>query len=510
MSHEPALSNGAIGVEAVSMTKRFGDFTALDEVTLNVRPGTFHALLGENGAGKSTLVKCIMGFYHATEGGLLVDGHEAFVRDPVDAQKLGLGMVYQHFTLVPALTGAENLLISRADALGVINWRAENAKLEAFLDKMPFRVPLDRPTSRLAAGEKQKLEILKQLYLGSRFLILDEPTSVLTPAEADEVLGHVRALCEAGEISVLMITHKFREVTQFADDVSVLRRGKLTGSGPVSDLSHDDMAQMMMGHQPERKEINRTQTKGDTVLSLRGARASDRSGLKSIDIEALDVAAGEILGIAGVSGNGQTELMEMLTGQRRLLGGEIRVKDQPYGASRAEATALKVRYLPEEPLQNACASRMSVAENLAFRLFDHGADGRPKLWKNTRQILDNAKARIVEFNVKTTSPHSPIAALSGGNVQRAVLARELTGDVDLLIVANPCFGLDFAAVAAIRGRILEARNKGVAVLLISEDLDEILELSDRIVVMSEGRIAFETAAATADTAEIGTYMAGHA
>ncbi|MCA0869603.1 ABC transporter ATP-binding protein [Seohaeicola saemankumensis] len=510
MSHEPALPTGAIGVEAVSMTMRFGDFTALDAVTINIRPGTFHALLGENGAGKSTLVKCIMGFYHATSGGVLVDGHDARIKDPVDAQKLGLGMVYQHFTLVPSLTGAENLVISRADAPGVIPWRQERARLDGFLDRMPFRVPLDQPVNRLSAGEKQKLEILKQLYLGSRFLILDEPTSVLTPAEADEVLGHVRGLCSAGQISVLMISHKFREVTQFADDVSVLRRGKLAGGGAVSDLTHADMARMMMGEETERRELSRTLTNGETVLALHAVQASDRSGLKSIAIDDLQVRAGEILGVAGVSGNGQTELMEILTGQRRLTGGTISVKDAPYHATRREARDLRVRYLPEEPLYNACAPRMSVAENLAFRLFDIGTDGKPRIWKNSRAILDNAASRIAEFKVKTTSPHSPISALSGGNVQRAVLARELTGDVDLLVVANPCFGLDFAAVAAIRDRLIEARNSGVAVLLISEDLDEILELSDRIVVMSEGRIAFETSAAAANTAEIGSYMAGHA
>ena len=503
-------ARGGIEVEAVAMTMRFGAFTALDNVTLKVRKGTFHALLGENGAGKSTLVKCMMGFYHATEGNVLVNGSDAVIRDPVDAQKLGLGMVYQHFTLVPSLTGAENLVISRADAPPVIQWRAERARLDQFLASMPFKVPLDRPVSRLSAGEKQKLEILKQLYLGSRFLILDEPTSVLTPAEADEVLGHVRALCEAGQISVLMITHKFREVTAFADDVSVLRRGQLAGHGHVTDLSHDDMARMMMGVQPERAEVTRTATTGAPVLTLSHAKASDRSGLKSIDIEALDVKAGEILGIAGVSGNGQTELMEMLTGQRRLTGGEIRIHGAPYHATRKEQKALKVRYLPEEPLHNACAPRMSVAENIAFRIFDEDDTGAPRIWKNTRQILANAQARIAEFNVKTASPHSPIASLSGGNVQRAVLSRELTGEVDLLIVANPCFGLDFAAVAAIRERIVGARNRGVAVLLISEDLDEILELSDRIVVMSEGQIAFETTSQNADTAEIGSYMAGHA
>ncbi|ALG89659.1 MULTISPECIES: ABC transporter ATP-binding protein [Actibacterium] len=509
MSHERALPTGAIGVEAVGMTMRFGDFTALDNVTVNIRPGTFHALLGENGAGKSTLVKCIMGFYHATSGGVLVDGHEALMTDPKAAHALGLGMVYQHFTLVPSLTAAENLVISRADAPRVINWGKERADLAAFMARMPFHVPLDQPVNRLAAGEKQKLEILKQLYLGRRFLILDEPTSVLTPAEAEDVLGHVRALTRAGEITVLMITHKFREVTRFADDLTVLRRGSHAGGGAVAELSHDDMARMMMGADPDLRSIDRTGGAGAVVLKLDGVRATDRSGLKPIEIDALDVRAGEVLGIAGVSGNGQMELMEILTGQRALEGGAVMVKGNAFTATRAEAKAHKVRYLPEEPLRNACAPKMSVAENLAFRLFDVGAGPKPRFWKSGRQIAENAQAMIAGFKIKTASPQSPIAALSGGNVQRAVLARELSGDVDLLIVSNPCFGLDFAAVSAIRARIIAARNKGAAVLLISEDLDEILELSDRIVVMSEGRIAYETPGATADVAEIGRYMAGH-
>jgi general nucleoside transport system ATP-binding protein len=509
MSHERALPTGAIGVEAVGMTMRFGDFTALDNVTVNIRPGTFHALLGENGAGKSTLVKCIMGFYHATSGGVLVNGHEALMTDPKAAHALGLGMVYQHFTLVPSLTAAENLVISRADAPRVINWGKERADLAAFMARMPFHVPLDQPVNRLAAGEKQKLEILKQLYLGRRFLILDEPTSVLTPAEAEDVLGHVRALTRAGEITVLMITHKFREVTRFADDLTVLRRGRHAGGGAVADLSHDDMARMMMGADPDLRSVDRTGGAGAVVLKLDGVRATDRSGLKPIEIDALDVRAGEVLGIAGVSGNGQMELMEILTGQRALEGGAVMVNGDAFTATRAEAKAHKVRYLPEEPLRNACAPKMSVAENLAFRLFDVGAGPKPRFWKSGRQIAENAQAMIAGFKIKTASPQSPIAALSGGNVQRAVLARELSGDVDLLIVSNPCFGLDFAAVSAIRARIIAARNKGAAVLLISEDLDEILELSDRIVVMSEGRIAYETPGATADVAEIGRYMAGH-
>jgi ABC-type uncharacterized transport system ATPase subunit len=500
---------GAISVEAVNMTMRFGDFTALNQVSINIPAGSFHALLGENGAGKSTLVKCIMGFYRATEGELLVAGQEARLSDQKMAQNRKLGMVYQHFTLVPSLTAAENLVISRADIPAVIDWRRERRRLDAFMADMPFSAPLDQPVSRLAAGEKQKLEILKQLYLGNRFLILDEPTSVLTPAEANEVLSHVRALTDAGEITVLMITHKFREVTAFADNVSILRRGKYVGGGKVAFMSIKDMSHAMMGKAPTVNERVRKQTKQTPVMTLRGVKAQDRTGLKTIAIDDVTLNTGEVLGIAGVSGNGQMELMEILTGQRHMESGEIAVNGTPYGATRAEARAYAFRYLPEEPLRNACAPKMSVAENLAFRMFDAGKDGKAAFWKDGKAIAKNAIDLIKTFNVKTTSPAAPIAALSGGNVQRAVLARELTGEVNALIVSNPCFGLDFAAVSAIRDRLIEARNNGTAILLISEDLDEIMELSDRILVMSEGRIAFETPIESADVTEIGQHMAGH-
>lgn len=499
---------GALEVSTLGMTMRFGGFTALDDVSIHIAPGSFHALLGENGAGKSTLVKCMMGFYHATSGQMIVGGKEAQIADPRDAHAMGLGMVYQHFTLVPSLTAAENLVISRRDTPAVIDWARESRDLAAFMASMPFKVPLDQPISRLAAGEKQKLEILKQLYLGRRFLILDEPTSVLTPDEADEVLGHVRALCSAGEISVLMITHKFREVTAFADDVSVLRRGRLVGKGRVADLSHADMAAMMIGTSAARTPLPRKGEAGAAVLSVKGVTARDRSGLKEINIADLTVKSGEIVGIAGISGNGQMELMEVLTGQRPSAG-DIRVNGQPYHATRPEAQALAVRYLPEEPLRNACAGRMSVTDNIAFRSFDlKGAAHR--FWLSGAQMREQGAKLVDAFKVKTASLDTPIASLSGGNVQRAVLARELTGEVKLLVISNPCFGLDFAAVAEIRARIMTARNAGTAVLLMSEDLDEVMELSDRILVMSEGRITYETPAAAADLATIGHHMGGHA
>ena len=237
----------AFSLETIGMSKAFGALKALDDVSVKIPAGTFHALLGENGAGKSTLVKCIMGFYIPDRGQLLLDGEEVAVRNPRDAQALGVGMVYQHFTLVPSLTAAENLVASRADAPAIINWRKERRALEAFLDRMPFRVPLDRPVSSLAAGEKQKLEILKLLYLDQRFLILDEPTSVLTPGEADEILGLLRGMAHRGEITVAMISHKFREVEAFCDDFSVLRRGAKVGGGKVGVVSTRDMARMMIG-----------------------------------------------------------------------------------------------------------------------------------------------------------------------------------------------------------------------------------------------------------------------
>ena len=501
----------AVGVETIGMTMRFGAFTALDTVSVRVPAGSFHALLGENGAGKSTLVKCMMGFYHPTSGDMLVDGREANINSPRDASALGLGMVYQHFTLVPSLTGAENLVISREKVPGIIDWRQERADLATFMERMPFKLPLDAKVAELAAGEKQKLEIIKQLYLGRSFLVLDEPTSVLTPGEAQEVLGLVRDMTKAGDLTVLMISHKFHEVTAFADDVSVLRKGKLTGTGRVADLDHKAMAAMMIGDQPIAALDSRAAPKPDaeTVLKIKSLKAPDRTGLKSISIEDLGVRSGEIVGIAGISGNGQKEFLEVLAGQRPRDAGEVLVRGAAYAATRAEARSLHVRLIPEEPLKNACAPKMTVAENISFRTFDIDGNGRPVSWINAGAIRAFSARLVEQFKVKTASLSSPIASLSGGNVQRAVLARELTGEVDLLIVSNPCFGLDFSAVAEIRARIMKARNAGAAVLLMSEDLDELLELSDRIFVMSDGALVYETPIAQASVQTIGEHMAGH-
>ncbi|MGH1359011.1 MAG: ABC transporter ATP-binding protein [Burkholderiaceae bacterium] len=501
-----------ISLETIGVTMRFGSFTALDDVSVKVEAGTFHALLGENGAGKSTLVKCMMGFNKPETGQLLIDGREQIIADPRQAHALGLGMVYQHFTLAPSLTGAENLLVASQIIPGRINWRQVNESIHAFMSTMPFQVQLNRPVRTLSAGEKQKLEILKQLYLGRRLLILDEPTSVLTPAEADDVLGMIRQMTSAGSLTVLMITHKFREVTAFADTVSILRRGRLAGTAPSRSLSHREMGQMMVGASNDAETpaaVELTPATRTRMLSINGIKAQDKAGLRQISIDSLDVASGEIVGIAGVSGNGQSELLEMLSGQRPLLQGNIEVGGEPFSASREQMISRKIRFLPEEPMSNACAPNMSVIENLSFRRFDRNQDGTLRFWLNRSELREQALQLIRRFQVKTASPDSPIRTLSGGNVQRTVLARELSGEVALLIIANPCFGLDFGAVREIRARIMAARNAGTAILLISEDLDEILELSDRIMVMTEGRITYQTPRADADINAIGQHMAGH-
>jgi simple sugar transport system ATP-binding protein len=507
--HEIVLDH-ALQVQVTGMTKRFGGFTALDDVTMNVEAGSFHALLGENGAGKSTLVKCLVGFYEPTAGQISVDGRERAIHSPHDSHALGIGMVYQHFTLVPSMTAAENLVMSRADVPAVIKWREERARLAAFMDTVPFDVPLDKPVSQLAAGEKQKLEILKQIYLERRFMILDEPTSVLTPTEADEVLGMLREMTRAQKVTILMITHKFREVMAFADAASVLRRGKLTGEGRIADLNPAKLAEMMVGSRdiPQAHGAKSGDAAAEPRLSVRGLVVENDTGLAAVEDLSLDVRPGEIVGIAGVSGNGQRELVEALIGQRTPVAGTIEVSGKPYAATRGEIRYHKAFSLPEEPLRNASVPGMSVAENMALRNFDQGplASG---IWLRGKAMREQAQRWVAEFKVKTQGIDAPIATLSGGNVQRAVLARELSRDVSVLIVANPVFGLDFAAVAEIHDRILSARNAGAAVLLVSEDLDELLELSDRLLVIFDGRIVHETPASQADIAVIGPCMAGH-
>ena len=512
---KPAAT-GALTLETLSLTKRFGSFTALDSVNFTVAAGSVHALLGENGAGKSTLVKCVAGSQQAEAGSLLIDGREHAIANPVVARALGIGMVYQHFTLAPNMSVAENLLLAGGRTPALIDWKKERAALSAFLNTTPFQLDLAATPAGLSAGEKQKLELLKQLYLKPRLLILDEPTSVLTPQEADEVLGYVRAVARRGECTVLLITHKFREVMAYADEVTVLRRGRKVMGAKVKLTTPAALAQAMIGEAAagasavllEGSAVPRVAVAVDAQVALQvdGLSAAGDRGTLALQDLSLKVHQGEILGIAGVSGNGQRELVEALVGQRARAAGSVKVAGQPYAARRDDNRVLQLRALPEEPLRNACVGELSVAHNMALRDFDQAPLQRG--WLRFDAWRARARAWIADYGIKTQGENAAITSLSGGNIQRAVLARELAGSIKVLIAANPVFGLDFAAVTEIHARILQVRAQGGAVLLVSEDLDELLKLSDRIAVMSEGRIVFETTAANADRRVIGAHMGG--
>ena len=531
----PQEHTGAARVEMLNFSKRFGALQALDDVSMTVEAGSFHALLGENGAGKSTLVKALIGFYSADTGSVMVDGREQAIHSPRDAAALGLGMIFQHFTVVPGMTVAENLALAQRDLGAVIDWKAERTRLAEFMTTAPFPLKLDARVAELAAGEKQKLEILKALYARRRFLVLDEPTSVLTPLEADEVLGQMKALCQAKQLTVLIITHKFREVFGFCDEVTVLRRGRRTGAARVAATSRDELAGWMMGVSTE--DVSSTSAaataaaadssaaalaeaighpapavplgvpNGAPRLAIGNLKVAGVEGRSAVDGLTLNVMPGEIVGVAGVSGNGQRELVAALTGALPIAGGQVWVDGHAYLPTRKMMRTLGVRSLPEEPLHNACVGKLTVADNLALRGFDRAPLSRGP-WLSRAAMHTQALAKIAAFKVKTPGPDALIENLSGGNVQRAVLARELDGSPRLLIVANPCFGLDFQASAEIHARLRAARDAGAGVLLVSEDLDEILSLASRMVVLSHGHVGLECPTANADIGRIGKAMAG--
>jgi general nucleoside transport system ATP-binding protein len=493
-------------VETRSLTKSFGAVRALDDVSVTFARASFHAVIGENGAGKSTLVKCMIGYHRADAGEIVIDGAPRIMDNPRQAHALGLGLVYQHFTLVPHMTVAENLVLGRTDLPAIIDWKAERRRIDTFQQAMPFALDPDAPVSVLAAGEKQKVEILKHLYLGRRFLILDEPTSVLTPDEADQILGTLRSMTTTGALSVVLITHKVREVLSFADVVTVLRDGRKVGEG--AGLARAELERLMFGRTMMPPPMRRTPgAPGPILLEARKLSALGNKGVSALADVSFDVRRGEILGIAGVSGNGQRELVEVLAGQRMHEAGEIRVGGAHYRCTRRQMRAHGVHVLPEEPLRNACARTLSTTENLALRIFDVPPNA---LYGFVRRgaLRRHAQVLIRRYGIRTPGIDAPLETLSGGNVQRVVLARELSQNVSLLIAQNPCFGLDLAAIGEIRAQITAARNSGAAVLLISEDLDELLELADRIAVMFEGRLVFETSRMQADVHEIGRHMIG--
>jgi simple sugar transport system ATP-binding protein len=496
-----------VRLELRGITKRFGSLVANDQIDLVVEPGQIHALLGENGAGKTTLMNVLYGLMHPDEGEILLDGQPAVFRSPADAIRAGIGMVHQHFMLVPVFTVAENVTlgVERTRGLGLLDRRRARRDVLELSERYGLNVNPDTYVENLPVGTQQRVEIIKALLREAGVLILDEPTSVLTPGETEDLFRVVREL-KAGGRSIVFISHKLKEVQAIADTITVIRRGRVVGERPAA-ATDAELAALMVGRPVELKVRKGPARPGEVVLDVRGITASDDHGKAAPDDVSFQVKAGEILGVAGVQGNGQTELCEVLIGLRPAASGSMLLdgKDLTRAAPRDRLRA-GFGYVPEDRQEDGLVSDFSVAENLVLDVYD-----RPPFASGIALDLDaigaNAASRVAEFDVRTTSADRPVGTLSGGNQQKVILARELSRDVRLLLASQPTRGLDVGSIEFVHRRIVEERDRGVAVLIVSSELDEIYALADRIAVMYEGKIvAFRPP--SVPVGELGLLMAG--
>jgi len=502
------MKRGNTVVEMRGITKRFPGVVANDRIDFEVRAGEVHALLGENGAGKTTLMNVLYGLYQPDEGEIYIRGHRVTLRSPRDAIALGIGMVHQHFMLIPPLTVAENVVLGLPSSRGPFldTDRAER-RISELAQRYGLKVDPHAYVWQLSVGEQQRVEIIKALYRGASILILDEPTSVLTPPEVRELFSVLRRMAEEGN-AVIFITHKLHEVMAVSDRVTVLRDGRVVSTVDTADTSERQLARMMVGREVLFQVSKRPVAKGKVALEVRDLWAMGDRGLPALKGISLSLRQGEILGIAGVAGNGQRELAEVITGLRRATKGKVLIggKDMtncPPAAIIGEGVA----YIPEERIRRGLIMDFSVAENAILET--HNSPPFTDGWfLNRREIDRYVEGLISDYGVKTPSKDAPVRHLSGGNLQRLLLARELSRRPKLLIASQPTRGLDVGATEYIRRRLVEQREKGTAILLISEDLDEVLSLSDRVAVMYEGEIVGIVPEGEADVEEIGMMMAG--
>lgn len=495
-------------LEMKGVVKRFPGVLANDHVDFDVRAGEVHALLGENGAGKSTLMKILYGMYEPDEGQIWLNGRPVTIDSPTDAIELGIGMIHQHFMLVESLTVAENVALGLSSSRGPLtDLDRVSKRIRGLAQVYGLRVDPDAYVWQLAVGQKQRVEILKALYRGAALLILDEPTAVLTPQEVDEFFVTLRQMTRDGH-AIIFISHKLHEVLDISDRVTVLRDGRRVDSCSIHGCTKESLAEMMVGREVIMKPYRAELEAGAARLVLQSLRAmSDREtpALRGVD---LDVHSGEILGLAGVSGNGQRELAEAITGLRPLTGGKIFLEGQDItDLSPGARTDLGMAYIPEERMRDAMIQEFSVAENVVLR--DHHKEPFSRRgFLFLRVIVRYAQKLIQAFHVKTPSHETPAKSLSGGNIQKVVLAREISRRPRVLIAAQPARGLDIGATEYVHARLLEQRQEGTAIMLISEDLDEILALSDRIAVIYEGRIMDVVDSEEATPEQLGLLMAG--
>ncbi len=496
-------------LELRGITKRFPSIVANDAIDFELAKGEVHALLGENGAGKSTLMNVLYGLYGADEGEILLNGTPVKFSSPKDAINRGIGMVHQHFMLIPVMTVAENIVLADEPTRGGIflDHAAANARVSELASKFRFDIDPDTRVERLTVGQQQRVEILKALYRRADVLILDEPTAVLTPQEALDLFRILGELKAEG-MSIIFISHKLHEVLEIADRVSVLRRGKLVETIPVAGATEESLAQAMVGRAVLLQVEKTPHNPGAPLVQVEHLSVRDDRGIEKVKDVSFEVRAGEIVGIAGVDNNGQTQLIDALTGLRKPESGRIVIDGTEYdGATPKVMTDVAgVGHIPEDRQHRGLVLDFSIAENLALHDYRHEPQST-RGWLYPGRLVSAARRLITEFDVRGGGPQTPAGSLSGGNQQKVILAREISRDPKVLIAAQPTRGLDVGAIEFVHRRLVGERDEGRAILLVSLELEEILSLSDRILVMFEGRVVGEyTPNATPE--ELGLAMAG--
>lgn len=495
-------------IDMREITKKFGDFVANDRINLQLKQGEIHALLGENGAGKSTLMNMLAGLLQPTSGEIVLNGQTVTIDSPSKSAQLGIGMVHQHFMLVEAFTVAENIILGNETVKnGVLDLKTASQNIKDLSEKYGLAVDPEAKVADISVGAQQRVEILKTLYRGADILIFDEPTAVLTPAEIQELMTIMKNLVKEGK-SIILITHKLDEIRAVADRVTVIRRGKSIQTVEVAGATSQDLAEMMVGRSVSFKTEKQPSEPKEVVLSIQDLVVNENRGVPAVKNLSLDVRAGEIVGIAGIDGNGQSELIQAITGLRKVKSGQITIKGQDVTKmSSRQITELSVGHVPEDRHRDGLVLQMTLAENTALQTYYKEPLSKNGVL-NYNKINEYARKLMEEFDVRGANELVPAKGFSGGNQQKAIIAREVDRDPDLLIVSQPTRGLDVGAIEYIHKRLIAERDRGKAVLVVSFELDEILNLSDRIAVIHDGHIQGIVLPEETNKQELGILMAG--
>lgn len=499
-----------LAIEMKDITVTFPGVIANDNIHFSLKKGEIHGLLGENGAGKSVLMKTLYGMHIPDKGKILVNGNEEEIDSPSTAIKLGIGMVHQHFMLVPHLTVAENIILGRelTNNKFFIDMKKTLKQVSVFCDQYNLCINLELPIHTLTVGMQQRVEILKTLYRGADILILDEPTSVLTPHEAKELFKAIKALKDQGK-TIVFISHKLKEVLQICDKITVLRKGRVVGTVKTSETNQNELAKMMVGRKVKLSYQKEEIKKDKIVLKIENLKTLNDRGIPALKGINLNVNAFQILGIAGVQGNGQTELVEVITGLRKANQGKVILNDENITRkSPKDRINMGISHIPEDRQKRGLILDFSVMENLILGSQDIEPFSNDKIRINSTKVIDFTKKMIEDFSIKTPSLDTKVRYLSGGTQQRVVVARELSKNPRLIVAAQPTRGLDVGATEYVHSKLIEMRDKGTAILLISADLDEVWMLSDKIAVIFEGKIVAIKDPKETDRGEVGLLMAG--